>query len=372
MLYVIIAYISYPVFYVIGRFLRKGAMSSVLVFQTAKIGDMICTTPVFREIKKAYPHIMLGVVADPVSAVVIRNNPHIDEIIVVDKDRLKGFFGKVSFARDIYRRRYSAALILAPNLPNILAAFWGGIPKRVVICPDYMGGTLKEALTLNTDFEYHVSPRMVMDTYLAALRYLGINTKNNKKEVYAWTEAEIKFSETLMGPAIGLALSAGNPFKQWGKDKFVALARMLFDATGYTIVLLGYERERSVGVELAATVKSEQRVLNMCGTLSLEELPSIIKRLHLLVGVDTGLIYMADAMGVPVVDIAGPCDMNDQRPTGPFSRVLGRKDMACVPCSHAFRAPYECSLGHRKCIAGIAPDEVFRAAMSMLKGAGKV
>ena len=350
-----------------GRFFRKGQGASFLVFQTAKIGDMICTTPVFREIKAAYPGSRIGVVADSTSAIVLKNNPHVDEIIRVENKRLKGFIGKLKLALAVRRKRYDTALILAPNVANILGAFWGGIPKRVVVCPDYTGGTLKEALALNTDFEYHVAPRMVMETYLAALRHIGINTKRGDKEVYVQPDAEAKYEDALKGPAIGLVLSAGNPFKQWGAEKFVSLAKKLLDATGHTVVMLGYERDRGAVVGLSATIKPDQRVLNYCGATALEELPSVVKRLKLLIGVDTGLIYMADAFGVPVVDIAGPCDMNDQRPTGRFVRIISRNEMECVPCSHAFRAPYECSLGHRRCIEGISVEDVFRAAMNLLK-----
>ena len=58
-------------------------MDSVVVFQTAKIGDMIATSPVFREIKKALPGVRLAVVAEPVAAPLLEYNPHIDEFIVV-------------------------------------------------------------------------------------------------------------------------------------------------------------------------------------------------------------------------------------------------------------------------------------------------
>ncbi|MEK7773278.1 MAG: hypothetical protein AAB307_02935, partial [Deltaproteobacteria bacterium] len=96
MLYVILAYISYPLVYLASRFSRRG-MDSILVFQTAKIGDMICTTPVFREIKRAHPMIRLGVVADPVTAPLLRFNPHIDEIIEFKKEWKHGMAGKLAF-----------------------------------------------------------------------------------------------------------------------------------------------------------------------------------------------------------------------------------------------------------------------------------
>ncbi|MBI5970720.1 MAG: glycosyltransferase family 9 protein [Deltaproteobacteria bacterium] len=372
MLYVILAYISYPLVYIASRLFggRKGG--SVLVFQTAKIGDMICATPVFREIKKQ-AGVRLGVVADPVTLPLLKYNPYVDEVIPFKREERKGFFGKVSFAYRLYKKGYSTALILLPNTANILAAFWSLTPKRVCVYPDFIGGTLKEILNLCTDFEYHIAPKMAMETYLSSLKHLGIKGGRLDKEVYVSPDAEEKFAGVFpAGGAknIGLVISAGNPFKEWGRANFLALARRILDETGAGIVLFGYERDLSVGLELSQTVNPNKRVVNLCGTITLEELPSAIKRLALVIGVDTGLIYMADALGVPVVDIDGPCNMFDQRPLGKSSRIIQRIDLDCIPCSHTFRAPYECKFGDKRCITGISPDEVFKAVLKGIRPDG--
>ncbi len=373
MLYVILAYISYPFVYIAARLLAGRNGDSVLVFQTAKIGDMICTTPVFREIKKARPGVRLGVVADPVTLPLLKYNPHVDELIPFEKGMRKGFFGKLAFAYRLYRKGYSTALILLPNTANILAAFWSLTPRRICVYPDFIGGTLKEVLNLCTDFEYHIAPKMAMETYLASLKSLGITARSLDKEVYAAPDAEAKFAAAFPaggGKNVGLVISAGNPFKEWGKANFLALARRILDETGAAIILFGYGRDRGVGLELSQTVNPNKRVVNLCGSITLEELPSAIKRLDLVVGVDTGLIYMADALGVPVVDIAGPCNMFDQRPLGKASRIIQRIDLDCIPCSHTFRAPYECKFGDKRCITGISPDEVFKAVLRGLQPDG--
>src|SRR3990167_9452485 len=105
---------------------------------------------------------------------------------------------------------------------------------------------------------------------------------------------------------------------------------------------------------------------SLCGAFNLEELPAAIKRLSLVIGADTGLIYMADALNVPVVDIAGPCNMNDQRPTGKDAVIIQKKDIDCVPCSHTFKTPYECRYGHRECITGISANEAFEKIISII------
>ena len=41
-----------PLIYLLIAIRKKKAISRILIIQTAKIGDLICSTPVFREVKR--------------------------------------------------------------------------------------------------------------------------------------------------------------------------------------------------------------------------------------------------------------------------------------------------------------------------------
>ena len=378
MIYVLLAYISYPLVFLISKLSGRAGLEpapTFVVFQTAKLGDMICTTPVFREIKRAYPASRLGVVIHPATRPLLKNNPHVDEIIEFDPKLYRGVAGKIRFALALGKRRYSSALILMPNAANILAAFWALIPKRVCVYPtpasgtrghDFTGPTLRRLLALNTHLEYHGEGRLSMETYLGALKHFGIKNCEMQKEVYAPKEADAKAAMFLKGggPFAGVAPGTANAMKEWGREKFIELTKKIVDGTTATVVVLGSEKERVVGEEIVDSLGA-RRVINACGAFSLEDAPALLKRLSVVIGVDTALIYMADALNVPVVDIAGPCDMNDQRPTGKGGVIIQKKELSCVPCSHTFRVPYECREGHRRCVADVTVDEVFSAALKL-------
>lgn len=360
MIYVLLAYIFYPFFALFARS-KKGGTGSVLVFQTAKIGDMVCTTPVFREIKKASPGCRLGVVIDPVTRPLLEFNPHIDELIELDRKKTRGLAGKLSFARLLRSKGYGTALVLMPNVTNLFTALWAGIPERFSVYPDYAGRTLKYLLALSTGVEYHISPRMAMETYLRSLKHLGVEEWDTAREVYQSPGAESKARSLLAGdgPFVGMVLGTGNEMKDWGRDNFLKLAGMILERTGAALVLLGSEKEAAVA-NAVIDYAGAARIHNLCGLLTLSEMPALLKRLSAVVGVDTGLVYMADALGVPVVVVAGPCDMNDQRPTGPRSAIVQDRELPCVPCSHTFSTPYECRHMHRGCVTEITPESVFR------------
>ncbi|MBI5236461.1 MAG: glycosyltransferase family 9 protein [Deltaproteobacteria bacterium] len=365
MIYAILSFVLYPFIWSASRLVSRRKGFSVLVFQTAKIGDMVCATTVFREIKREFPDCRLGVVATATTAPLIRNNPRVDEIIVLKETW--GFFGKLRAAYMIAGKRYSAALILSPSAANILIALWALIPKRIAVYPDFIGRTLKELLNLNTNVEYHLSGQTSAQTCLKALRHIGVANFIETRELFESSLARDKYALFLKGetrPRVGIVLSTGNAMKDWGRENFLALARRIIDETGAVICLFGMEKERSAAIELINTINGRARVENLCGALTLEELPSVIRKLSLVIGVDTGLVYMADALGVPVIDIAGPCDMRDQRPIGHESRIVQRNDLECIPCSHTFKTPYECRFFDARCVTGISVDDVMKRALN--------
>ena len=67
----------------------------VLILKYDRIGDMIVTTPIFRELKNAYPKCSISVLASEENKDVIKYNPYIDNIYVNYKNSLLKDFPKL-------------------------------------------------------------------------------------------------------------------------------------------------------------------------------------------------------------------------------------------------------------------------------------
>ena len=71
-----------------GNFIENNNIKSILFLRyDGKIGDMVINTLMFREIKKRYPNIKIGVVARENNAKIIENNPNINEIYIYKKNK---------------------------------------------------------------------------------------------------------------------------------------------------------------------------------------------------------------------------------------------------------------------------------------------
>ena len=72
----------------VGNFIENNNIKKILFMRyDGKIGDMVINTLMFREIKKKYPHIEIGVVTKGGARIIIENNPNVDKVYEYQKDR---------------------------------------------------------------------------------------------------------------------------------------------------------------------------------------------------------------------------------------------------------------------------------------------
>ena len=373
MIYIILTYLILPLFYIL-LFFKRNEAKRILVIQTAKIGDLICSTPVFRAVKKRYPHAHLTAMVNPAARGLLEYNPYVNEVIEIERGFYRGLAGKIRLARLLHKGGYDIAISLNPNLPFTIAMFWALIPIRISIIPDFFGITYRLASIFSNHLAKHIRGRLVAETYMEMLKAINIDSKDIAKDVFKSPDADDNVERLLEPRAksqeprakVGIAVTSGNRLKEWGAKNIAALADKLIAEKNSSVVLIGSEKDKDVADEIVKLVLYKDSILDAVGKFSLQELPALIERLSLFIGVDTGVIYMADALNIPVVDIAGPSDMEDQRPTGKKVTIIQKKDIECVPCSHTFSAPYECRYGHRDCIVSVSIDEVFDSAKRLL------
>jgi lipopolysaccharide heptosyltransferase II len=371
-IYVLITYLFYPFLRLITSLNKKHAFRKILVIQTAKIGDMICSTPIFREIKKKYPDASLSVMASPATVELLKYNPYVDNVITLDTKGIKGISGKLKLIKLLRKGEYDVSLSLNPNIPFTIASLWSLIPLRIAIMPNYCGLTLKTAFGLNTHFVRHKTQRLVLETYMDMLKAIGIKTENISKEVYKSPGADEKVKVFLSKSQdiknslkIGIAVSSGNKLKELDKNTIAALANQLISDLNAGVVLMGSGADKNIAREILEMSENKNSIIDSTGVFSLDELPALIEQLSMLIGVDSGITYMADTLSVPLIDIAGPSDMSDQRPLGKNSIII-QKDISCVPCSHAFMAPYFCKSGDKQCVTSVSVAEIIKAAKKLL------
>lgn len=367
------SYLLSPLFYFLIFFKKrkKGNGLNILVIQTAKIGDLVCTTPIFRAIKENYPDSSLTLLATSKTRGIIETNSFLDEIIIIDESIFRGLMGRLKLISKIRQKKFDWSINVLPGIFLNTIAFWALIPNRIQTTSKYLGEMVKFlAIFSNYRLEY---PRHTLSTahYLNLLKFFSIDKINDyKREVFieevAFRQAEkfLKehgFSENDL--LIGLCLTAGNKVKEWPLDYFVQLAKILLDKLRAKIIFIGGPSDKAMINAVREKIGSP--TVDGSGYFNLKELPALLQKLKLLISVDTGPLYIASACGTPVVDIAGPIDIHEQPPLGEKCLII-QKTFPCVPCSFMIPPTRWCKVGDQRCLKQLSAEEVFLEVKNFL------
>lgn len=363
MIYVLLTYMLAPWWWLAKRLQRRDRIERILLLQTAKIGDMLCATPVILALRQHYPDAQLSVLHAPVTGRIIAGLSEVDHCIAIRSDSWRGWAGKWRLARLIAGGRYDLAVNLSPSLPLLCGLIWAGVPRTLSIMPTRVGRTLAALRRCIDITEQHRPGELVLATKQRLLQQQGIAMGLRKKMAIAASGEAVcdRLGIAADHSAIGLAISSANKLKELGEDLLSALvARLLQDYPG-PVVLIGGPEDGPSAAEVLGRVQGGERVINAAGAFLLDELPALMQRLKLFIGVDSGLTYLADTFDVPMVVIVGPVDFREQRPLGPQVQFVSQRP-PCYPCAFVFNAPYVCKTGSRECIASVGVQDIMSAA----------
>jgi len=100
------------------------------------------------------------------------------------------------------------------------------------------------------------------------------------------------------------------------------------------------------------------RLNNWIGRTTVPELVGLIREAEGFVGVDSGPLHLADALGIPAIGLYGPTSDTSWGLLGPRSRVLTTRP-SCAPCYRDDGIVPICRHDHR-CMKDLIPDQVTR------------
>jgi heptosyltransferase II len=343
---------------------QKNNFRRILVLRTDRVGDVVLSTPVFKALRQEYPHAYIAAMVSPYAKEIVEGNPHIDEVIVYDKDfKHRSWARSMKFASRLRKKHFDLAIVLHPTNRCHLIAFFAGIEKRLGF--DRKMGFL---LTDRIQHEKQEGNKHELEYTLDLLRHLGIQPQDKqtfmplKPEAEKW--AEELFASQRLGARdrfLGINPAASCPSKIWPSERFAEAADKLADKYGFKIVIFAGPKD----IELAGAVGNALKhpALNLAGKTSLSQLASALKRCSLFISNDSGPVHIASALAVPVISIFGRNQKGlSPRRWGP----VGRKDIilhgqaGCIAC-----LAHNCLKGFA-CLKSISVGDVIAAADAAL------
>ena len=109
--------------------------------------------------------------------------------------------------------------------------------------------------------------------------------------------------------------SRGRENKEWAGERLMEACRRS-GGDGFWSVVVGTERR--AGVEHSP----HEGVLDLSGRTGLRDLMGLLSLARLFVGIDSGVLHLAAALGTPCVALFGPTDPEETGPQGEGHRVI--------------------------------------------------
>lgn len=302
---------------------------TVAIIQMAKLGDIICTTPLFRAVKEKNPHTKVVVIGNTINKEVVSGNKNIDQYISISRDD-----SFIKIVKILKSHHIDAVCITSPNFELLAACIISRIP--VIVVPRITNGRSPyetrpyKILRKFVDTQIHAMGSYAPQEYLRLLEPIGIHSTDTHKDIF-YTSVSLEKVRTLFNNAegardismrIGILPGAGNAIKEWAPEKFAQLMNMIAQRGGVVFVLLGTEKDIEKGKIITDFIGSSVEVINFLDRLTIDELKACISTLDMVIGADTGPIYIAEALGIPTIDIVGPVDEREQPPMGKIHRIV--------------------------------------------------
>ncbi len=309
-----------------GKANKKICPKKVLIMHSGKLGDMVCATPMFRAIKKMYPDTKVAVMGNRVNRELLQGNPDIDAYLIYParfSDLLK----------TVKKEKFDFACVTAPNFTALASLYFADIP--LIAAPVIENGFSPyetRPYKILCGFVTTKSHRMgnyAAREYLRLLEPIGIFSKDTEKHLY-FSEAAMKSAEAFLAKndinsnsdfIVGMTPSAGSKIKEWPRNRFAKLADYIYRKYRTKIIIIGGPDDVEVD-EMVNFLAENTKFINAKGLFNIEESKALISKLRLFISADTGPIYIAEAFGIPTIDIVGPMDENEQPPVGKLHKIV--------------------------------------------------
>jgi len=333
------------------------------------IGDILLTTPAIRFVKEKKPDVEIICIASSSSKAAIVNNPYLAGVEIID---LPWFTEKKGgLIRSIRCFFYFVKVIKSVNAETALnfsstsyhrehLAMWlAGVPRRIGFTHKGFGYFLTDNLSfLRNELIVKQKLRMVG-------HWLKENTNHySLKPDYFISKGAGKKAEDLLeslGINKGKVVIGINPGAQhnflWPVSNYIELANMIYNKWKANLLFLGTNSFESL-IEHIRT-QLEFKTFSLAGKTSLEESAAIMKKIDLLISVDTGARHIANAVSTKVVVLRNGANSIYEFGKYVESEKLIFHEVPCSPCGLQ-----KCKYPRMYCMEDISAKECFYAVAS--------
>lgn len=321
-----------------GGTLRLDDSRRLLLIQSGDIGDVVLSTPCLVALRNRFPESHISVAVRRKARELMEDCPFIDSVLIADQTPGTAFRKTASAIQQVRlwrKAHFDLAIDLRTGTRGAIMARACGAHRRVSF---YARG---EAFWRNWMFTHlaeipYRDGTYVADYYHRLLEAFGISDEPGRLQL--WTNPDRRDRVQHRCREKGLDLSspfiALQPFSLWSykelpESHYIRLIREIHSAFGMPAVIVGGPAERQRAETICQS--AGPGAINMAGETSIGELPALLQKASLFVGIDSAGLHIAAAMGCPTIGIFGPSASASWAPRG-VEHMAIQAQAPCSPC----------------------------------------
>lgn len=331
-------------------------------------GDILFTTPAIRAVKRAFPGSKLFYISGPYSRFISEHNPHVEATFIVPPPfEMKGNFASAnSFLKGIGAiKKGKFDLVVSFHRSKAVAAM-----ARIGSSGKILGfSTARPFVHYSAEFD---PLNHEVQRYLDLVSIIGARADGLEMEYMTTQDEDEQASEILHHYNISGAFAAVAPgggvnpgstmyIKRWPISRYKEITKSLRQKHDLKVVAIGSSSERQLVDEIGPDA-------NLAGKTTFAQLAAVLKKAKIMIGNDSGPLYLASAVNTRTVGIYGPSSANLVAPKSDNHRSV-QSIVRCQPCylpQNPVRGFITCPTGTWACMLTLQSREVEQAVDELL------
>jgi len=279
---------------------------NILFLRYDRIGDMVITTPVFRELKREYPEVNISVLASKVNQTVLHNNPYVDQVYINYKNNL---FRDLPTLFKLRNKKYDVCVEFDHSvIPHSIVRLRIIKPKKIIsVFKEGRYGVKGSEIELYDYFTEKSKDAHFQDIWLNILSPFGVTPQSKQYDLFCTDQQKVKavdfLSQFQKKLIIGINIEGVIKGKKITPDKLEEICHGIYHINkDIQIILLSSPKIYKNIVRLSQNMYLPY-VVPSYKTASVLDVAALIGKLNLVISPDTSIVHIASAFNKPVISI---------------------------------------------------------------------
>jgi ADP-heptose:LPS heptosyltransferase len=358
----------------------------ILVIRLDAMGDLIMSSPIFRELKMCFPESKITAIVQEKQREVLEGNPYVSEVICVGSGRrgwiLQRLRKQIALTMTYFGHLRNMRFDLVLN-PRLQYDFYGARYLTRLVA----GNVTVEYATKASNDDLPVEPsrrgftritvlprpkpQLEVLSNIGMVEYVTGKPCSSLPALYP-AEGDKAFARRLCIAGepgtirLAIGFDAAAEIRKWPLERWAEVINRLGETVPISVFVIFPQPKAAEGRELGSMVRTRATLV---GGATLRQLAALLELCDLYIGPDSGLAHMAAASNcAPVIVSPHPVDGKIDHPNspalfGPFlaSAQIVRPARGLSPCQGA------CDALRPHCILQVTAEEVVATALNAIR-----